>query len=92
MTKSGLKMKGGGDLGTGFWIITGITLLLAIIFMIIFGVYDSRANKVDKTTNPEKYDALKKKRYTFLIIGCSFFGVLWVLWGLLIISEAAERH
>ncbi len=72
MTKSGLKMKGGASSLAIFGIIMGISLLLGIIFMIIFGVYNSRTNKVDKTTNPEKYEALYKKTETFLIIGAFF--------------------
>jgi hypothetical protein len=46
-----------------------------MIFMILLGVYTYLANTVDETTNPEKYDALKKKRYTFGISCFSFLGV-----------------
>jgi len=78
MTKSGLKMKGGADARNILLSIAVIAALLATIFIIIFGVYHSRINKVDKTSNPEKYDALYKKKEIFMIIGASFFIVFIV--------------
>jgi hypothetical protein len=81
MTKSGLKMKGGYseyNIGTGFWIIGGILLLIVIIFMILFCVYFILAGKVDQTKNPEKYEELHKKSNKFMIICLSFVGVMLV--------------